>query len=379
MDQNSPEDHHFQRSSPPWWPAGEPWPPQGSPNWRYWRSRRAHFFRRVGCFGVIILLLLAGLFSGLVWLTARTLQIIPLSPESLQRARIIAIFLPILFFFGIGWLALVVRRTAIPVGKILEAVGKVADGDYTVRIPERRPGESLGLVHAFNQMAQRLEATDKERRKTLADVTHELRTPITIIQGNLEGILDGIYPADPMHIEAILDETRVLSRVIDDLRTLSLAESGAIKLEYEPVVLADLVTEVAASFQSQAGEKGVALSMEVPSDIPTLELDPVRIREVLVNLVANALRYTPRQGTITIRAWEDTNKRVFVQVNDSGSGISPEDLPHIFDRFYKTSDSRGTGLGLAIAKNLIAAHGGEISARSESGNGTQIEFWLPIN
>jgi signal transduction histidine kinase len=215
----------------------------------------------------------------------------------------------------------------------------------------------------------------------LADVSHELRTPITVIQGNLEGLLDGIYPADQQHIASILEETRVLSRVIDDLSTLSLADSGALKLQLESTDLGELIDEVATSFRMQAAASGVTVHVDVQAGLPHLDVDATRIREVLVNLFANALRYTPSGGEIAVRCWvgEGDGKHLHVSVNDTGVGITAQALPHIFERFYKTDESRGTGLGLAIAKSLVAAHGGEIFAESEVGAGTTILFRLPIS
>jgi signal transduction histidine kinase len=225
-------------------------------------------------------------------------------------------------------------------------------------------------------MVARLQADDEQRRNLLADVTHELRTPLTVIQGNLEGLLDGIYPRDDAHLEPILEETRVLSRLIDDLRTLALAESGALKLQKEPTDLAMLVSETVSSFQSQADAAELLLSADAEPGL-VLEVDPERIRQVLENLIANALRYTPHSGTIHVRCFTE-GAHAKVSVSDTGAGIPPDDLPHIFDRFYKSRDSRGTGLGLAIAKNLVVAHGGEISAQSTVGRGTTIHLTLPL-
>jgi signal transduction histidine kinase len=261
---------------------------------------------------------------------------------------------------------------------MLEAAGRVADGDYNTRVDETGPREVRALSRAFNSMAARLQIHEEQRRNLLADVTHELRTPLTVIQGNLEGLLDGVYPRDDAHLTPILEETHVLSRLIDDLRTLALAESGALKLQKEPTDLATLTNETVASFRAQADAAGIELSTDAAANLPMLELDPARIRQVLENLIANALRYTPRGGMVRIRCFAEGTSRVSIAVTDSGVGISKDDLPHIFERFYKSSDSRGTGLGLAIAKNLITAHGGEISAQSEPGAGTQIRLSLPV-
>jgi two-component system sensor histidine kinase BaeS len=171
-----------------------------------------------------------------------------------------------------------------------------------------------------------------------------------------------------------------MSRLIDDLRTLALAESGALKLQREPVDMGALIDEVMASFQAQADKAGVALVYETSPDVPALDLDAARIRQVLSNLVANALRYTPQGGKISVRCSIEGKGAGSVQVavSDTGAGIPPDDLPHIFDRFYKSPDSRGTGLGLTIARNLVLAHGGEINAASEAGKGTTMRFTLPL-
>ncbi len=268
-----------------------------------------------------------------------------------------------------------VFRLTAPVGDLMEAAGRVEEGDYTVRVAEHGPRDLRALARAFNAMTERLEKNEDQRRNLLADVTHELRTPLTVVQGNLEALLDGVYPPDELHLAPILEETRVLSRLIDDLRTLTLAESGMLKLQREQTDVDVLLGEAVASFQTGADAANVELSLSTP-DLPLLDIDPVRIREVLSNLIANALRYTPRGGRIQVTAVA-AETGVAISVSDTGSGISLDDLPHIFDRFYKSAESRGTGLGLAIAKNLVAAHGGEIVAESAPGQGTTIRFTLP--
>ena len=371
------EHGRFGRHAPPWWPEGEAWPPQGPPNRRRWRGMRGHFFRRIGCIFALLIVTGAGVLSVLFWMLANASGAVHLTPNTLQVARGVGVAIVLVGVAGLGLSLRALRRTAIPLGDMLEASGRVADGDYAVRVPERGFGETRELERGFNSMVARLQANDQQRRALLADVTHELRTPIAVIQGSLEGILDGIYPPDKAHIEPILEETRVLSRVIDDLRTLSLAESGGLKLQRETVEPGELVWEALKPFETQAAGSKVTLSAEVQPGLPALDVDPTRIREVLSNLLSNALRYAPPGSPVTVRAWSEGGRAWFA-VRDSGAGIADADLPHIFDRFYKSSDSRGTGLGLAIAKNLVAAHGGEISARSQPGQGTEISFWLPI-
>jgi two-component system OmpR family sensor kinase/two-component system sensor histidine kinase BaeS len=271
-----------------------------------------------------------------------------------------------------------VRRMARPVGDVMDAADRVASGDYTVRVEERGSWDMRRLARSFNEMAERLEVNEQQRRALLADIAHELRTPLTVIQGNAEGILDGLYPPDRDHLEPVLQRTRVMSRLLDDLQTLSTAEAGALRLHRERVGPADLVEEAVAAFRAPAEAAGVVLGRGVGDGLPQLDVDPVRIGEVLSNLLQNALRHTPRGGAVTVQVEaEDGGRRVAFAVSDTGSGIPPETLPRVFDRFVKAVDTGGAGLGLAIARSLVLAHGGEISAHSRPGEGTTIRFVLP--
>ena len=354
---------HFSHRPPLWWHHA---PSDLSP--AQWRQMRARFFLRFGIFVFVPFVVGCVILTVLASVIANALNV-PTPGTG---------FAFFLIFLGLILLARAVRGVAMPIGDLLDAAGRVAEGDYSARVNERGPREVRVLARAFNSMTARLQAHDELRRNMLADVTHELRTPLTVIQGNLEGLLDGVYPRDDAHLTPILEETRVLSRLIDDLRMLALAESGALKLQKEPTDLATLVSETVASFRVQADTVGVELRADVASDLPTLDLDPARIRQVLENLIANALHFTPRGGQVSVQCSANSNqsKVVTLSVSDTGSGIAPEDLPHIFDRFYKSRDSRGMGLGLAIAKNLVVAHGGEISAQSELGKGTTIRLTL---
>ncbi|MEO7664464.1 MAG: HAMP domain-containing sensor histidine kinase, partial [Candidatus Limnocylindrales bacterium] len=213
----------------------------------------------------------------------------------------------------------------------------------------------------------------------LADVGHELRTPLAVIRGNLEAIVDGIHPADEAHLAGLIEETRVMERLVEDLRTMSLAEAGTLALHREPTDPDVLLGEVVASFDAEARRVGVTLHLSTPSDLPILDVDPVRIREVLSNLVSNALRHTPAGGRIElVGAADDGRHTVRLRVADTGSGIDAQLLPHVFDRFAKGRDSRGSGLGLAIARDLVTAHGGTIDVQSEAGSGTAFEIRLPV-
>jgi signal transduction histidine kinase len=311
------------------------------------------------------------------WLTAIAAGLLDV-PES---ARVIARGLSLLaLVIGVGGVAFTIRAFRWLAGGLsgfVEAVGRVADGDYTARVQERGPRDLRSLAQAFNRMTARLEANDTQRRGLLADVTHELRTPLTVMQGNLEGMMDGVYPADPEHLAPVLESTRLLSRLIDDLRTLAEAETGNLALHREPTDLGVLAGETAAAFRPQAASAGVRLDLAMADDMPLLAVDPVRVREVLNNLVANALRYTPAGGAVTLGGQAGPEGSVTLTVTDTGAGIAPEALPHIFDRFYKSPDSGGTGLGLAIARYLVTAHGGALTAESEVGQGTTMRVDLP--
>ena len=330
-----------------------------------------------------------------------------------SSSSISAAALAVLILFGLGLMFAAfagLRRMAMPLGDIIDAAGQVEAGNFSARVRPRGPRELRQLGRAFNDMSERLELTEKQRRELVADLSHELRTPVSVIQGNLEGMLDGVYAADEEHLAPVLEEVRILSHLIDDLATLSEAESGMLQLHREPTDFGILASETMASFRPQAGAENIELMVDVPEDLPLIELDPIRIREVLVNLLTNALRHTPNGGKVTIRALI-VDGYAQVTVRDNGSGIAPEDLDHIFDRFYKAvprssdrgaietgasnparsapktdassptrsaPETGGSGLGLTIAKNLVTAHGGEITAESALGEGTLVRFTLPL-
>jgi len=192
-------------------------------------------------------------------------------------------------------------------------------------------------------------------------------------------MLDGVHEADEAHLAAILEETRVLGRLVDDLRTVALSESGSLPLHREPTDLSVLATDAVGSFRAAADAAGVKLLVEIADDIPLLDVDPVRIREVITNLFANALRHTPSGGSITVDARVgDAGREVVVTVRDTGSGIEKDLLPHVFDRFAKAPGSRGSGLGLAIARGLVEAHGGSIDVESAQGRGSTFRFRIPF-
>jgi signal transduction histidine kinase len=287
-------------------------------------------------------------------------------------------------FFPIGLVVVVLvvllvvragRRFASPIVDVMEAADRVAAGDYESRVEVRGPREVQRLGAAFNAMTERLGSNEDRRRQLLADVAHELRTPLSVIQANLEALVDGLYPADETHLRSVLDETKVMARLLNDLQTLSTAEAGALTLHLEPTEPRHLIESAVRSFAAQAGEAGVRLDTRVAESLPEIEVDRLRIGEVLGNVLSNALRHTAAGGSVTLEAFA-AGEGVSVSIADTGTGIPPERLPHVFDRFSRAADSPGTGLGLAIAKSLIEAHGGEIRAES-TGAGTTISFTLP--
>jgi two-component system, OmpR family, sensor histidine kinase BaeS len=267
------------------------------------------------------------------------------------------------------------RRFASPVADVMEAADRVAAGDYDVRVREQGPREVQRLGRAFNQMTERLGTNEERRRQLLADVTHELRTPLSVIHANLEAIIDGLYPMDEAHLRSVLEETTVMSRLLDDLQTLSTAEAGALRLHPEPVDPRQLVENAVASFSIQATEKGIRIEPRVAGGLPVIEVDRVRIGEVLSNLLSNAIRHAPAGGEIAVAA-EGRDDAIAFSVSDTGPGIPPEQLTQVFDRFSRAPDSPGAGLGLAIAKSLVEAHAGVILAEGGR-SGTTITFTLP--
>ena len=257
----------------------------------------------------------------------------------------------------------------------------MASGDYTTRVPEHGPPPMRALARAFNTMTERLQNHDRLRRDLMADVAHELRTPLTVIQGKLEGLLDGVYPPDERQLGVLVEETHVLSRLIEDLRTVALSEGGALKLLKESADVDALARDVVHAFEGEAREQGVTLRMAAPEHLPPIAVDPVRVREVLSNLLANALRHTPSGGTVDVRVYASRSngrgEAVTVDVHDTGSGMSADEIARAFDRFHKGPGSRGSGLGLTIARGLVTAHGGEIRASSAPGAGTTMSVTLP--
>ena len=354
-----------------------PWMRWDRTQWQEHRRRRGRrlFVRFAAIFGVIALLIFS-VMALLAWLAS---QLFGGDGQVTAVVWLISCGLVVaLPLMAATVAARAFRSIARPLGDVMEAADAVAEGDLSARVPERGSREFRQLAQSFNRMASELELSDQQRRNLMADVAHELRTPLHIIQGNLEGVLDGVYEPTQDHVEATLDETRQLSRLVEDLRVLSLAEAGHLPMQMEPVDVAELLEDAATSFSGQAEAAGVRLVVDVaePREDLLVTGDAGRLDQVISNLVTNALRHTPRDGLITLQAVPHSES-VQIRVSDTGNGIPPEELPHIFDRFWSRAEGSGSGLGLAIARSLVHAHGGRIQASSEPGHGTTIIILLP--
>jgi two-component system OmpR family sensor kinase/two-component system sensor histidine kinase BaeS len=278
-----------------------------------------------------------------------------------------------LFVFLLGVFAVSVRGLGRPLGDLVTAARRVADGDFSARVSSHGPPSVRMVGSAFNTMAEKLERQDRQRRELMADIAHELRTPLSVIQGRLEGLVDGVYPRDDAQLTQVIEDTRMLARLVDDLRLLAHTESGMLTLQKEPTDAAILAQEVVNSFAGEARTRSVSITLDAAADLPLVDLDPLRIREVIANVLANALRHTPPGGSISVTL-AHSGGGISVTITDTGTGLAEEDLPKVFDRFYKGRSSSGSGLGLTIARNLVRAHGGEIRAESQPGRGTTITF-----
>jgi signal transduction histidine kinase len=277
--------------------------------------------------------------------------------------------------------ALLVRGITRPMAQLTAASRAIASGDLDARVSTRSRDEVGQLATAFNQMAADLARAEEARRQQAADIAHELRTPLTVIQGQMEALADGIFPADAEHLEPVLAQTQLLNRLVEDLRTLSLADAGRLTLSPIVVDVGEWVVGVASGFRAVAAERGVTLSLEIANGLPQVKIDPERMSQVLGNVLDNALRHTPEGGQVAIRAARQGGD-VAITVADTGPGVPSEHLPHLFERFWRGDPSRsrrtgGSGLGLAIARRIVEAHGGRMWAENAPTGGLQIGFSLP--
>ncbi|MDB4895752.1 MAG: integral rane sensor signal transduction histidine kinase [Firmicutes bacterium] len=329
--------------------------------------RRSLYGRLARAFVLIALLTLVVSFMVMYWHGSD-------HPGSI---RIALVALPIAAATGI----VLARRIARPLRRLEDAVERLDLKDLSLRVPVEGDDEVSALARAFNRMVERLEAEEQGRRNLFADVAHELRHPLAVLQGRLELIQDGVVPLGPEQVLHLSDMVLKLSALVGDLRDLSLAEVGVLSLVRAPLDLGGLVADVREHMEPVATARQIELVAEVAPDLPPIVADARRIEQVLVNLLSNALHHTPSGGQVAVRAWAE-GEEVLLQVSDTGPGIPPEALPHIFDRFYRTDKSRsrttgGSGLGLAIVRSLVAVHGGSVRVESSPGEGSRFTVSLP--
>jgi two-component system OmpR family sensor kinase/two-component system sensor histidine kinase BaeS len=277
---------------------------------------------------------------------------------------------------------LLVNRIVNPLAEVIAASQSVADGNLAVRVPVRGRNDDLhALSDHFNHMTETLERNDRERREQLADIAHELRTPLSVLRGRLEGVMDGVYPLSNKFIAPALEETYLLERLVEDLHTLTLAEARKLHIDLKPVDPLVLIERVVDIFKAQADEQKITISVNAETGIPSVMADPQRLEQVIGNLLDNALRYSTEGSQVDISLHQE-EKNVRIAVADTGSGLSEDELPLIFNRFWRSDKSRtrlsgGAGLGLAIVKQLIEAQGGKVAAANQQQKGLQISIWLP--
>ncbi len=271
--------------------------------------------------------------------------------------------------------AILVARSWRPIRHVLDVLAALAEGRYSARVPRPRAAPLRPVAASVNELARRLESAEAARRQLLADLGHELRTPLTVVRGGIEALLDGVHRPDQEHLETLLAEVAVTERLIEDLRTLSMSDAGVLSLHVEPVEVGDLVADTVDSHRSRAQSEGVVLSTKQVG-VGEAALDPIRMREVVSNLIVNALNATVDGDRVDISVTGHPDA-VEIEVADTGRGIRPADVDHVFDRFVKGPGSDGTGLGLTISRDLVRAHGGSISLTSELGVGTVVTVRLP--
>src|SRR5438105_9310327 len=341
---------------PPWWPEGEPFPPE---RW----GRRGYgpppFIRWIGCF-VLSALALALLTGGLLGAL--------FGHEGFHPIVLFPILVIILIAVAVGG---GVRRMTRPMSNLIDAARRLESGDYSAQVPEWGSSDIRSVARAFNSMSARLKTVAERPRNFMAEVAHELRTPLSVIRGQAEAIADGVYPADEAHLAPILDATHTLDRLVEDLKTLVDTDAGNLVLHREPTDLGALVRDTVESFRSQAESAGITLATEIGESLPPKDVDPSRMRQVVGNLLSNAIRHTPSGGSVKVAV--DASG---FEVADTGEGIPTDLQPHVFERFAKGPNSTGSGLGLAIARDIATAHSGQLAIASDP-SGTVARLTLP--
>jgi two-component system OmpR family sensor kinase/two-component system sensor histidine kinase BaeS len=309
-----------------------------------------------------------------------------LEQQFLDRVRnILALGGALAVALGLVLGGLLSRSLTAPLQRLAAAARAVAAGDLDQQVRVEGSAEMAEVALAFNEMTAALGESERQRQNMVADTAHELRTPLTVLQGNLRAILDGVYPLDETEISRLYDETRLLSRLVDDLRELALADAGQLRLNLRPTDVGQVIRSTVGNLAPAADAHEVTLSAQVPADLPAAQADPDRVAQVLRNLLVNALRYTPSGGSVAVTATA-MGDAVELVVADTGEGIAPDDLPHVFERLWQADRARtranrlegGTGLGLSVAQSLVEAQGGRIWAESTLGQGSTFRFTLPV-
>jgi signal transduction histidine kinase len=330
-----------------------------------------------------------GIFPPGGTIIAGTLYVIPVESDPFSATNLLKAINFFLLTGGI--LAIVVatfitfilaRRISQPIRVLTLAVSRLGKGDFSQRVEIKDKSEVGELANTFNSMADNLERSETLRRHIVTDVAHELRTPVSNIRGQLEAIQDKLLKPDAKSIGSLHEETMLLSRLIDDLQDLTLVEAGKLNMIKEPEDVKAIILQTVDVMQPRAKSSGLSINTDISDGLPPCYIDQHRVSQILKNLVSNAIIHTPRQGQINISA-RKLDSRVEISVADTGEGISQEDMPYIFERFYRADKSRtrvtgGTGLGLTITKRLVEAHGGEIKVESEPGKGSRFYFTIPI-
>ena len=302
--------------------------------------------------------------------------------EFIQRVNMLLLYSALGASLVALFLGILLSRTLTrPIRELTHATHAIAQGDYDQQVTIHSRDELGELAQAFNKMSSELARSINARKQMTADIAHELRTPLSLILGHAEAVHDGVLPPTNENFEIIREEAGRLEHLVDDLRTLSLADAGELSVQPEIIAPDRLLQEVATIYRYQVQKKNVTLDVETASPLPNIEVDPGRLTQVLTNLLDNALRHTPEGGHIILAA-SPTPDGVELSVRDSGPGLAASELERIFDRFYRADASRtrgdgGSGLGLAIAKSIVQAHNGSIRAESEEGKGLKMIITLP--
>lgn len=285
---------------------------------------------------------------------------------------------------GIALVSLLSRRALLSIGVLRGAARTFGGGQYSHRVPKIGPHEIGELGETFNSMADDIQRAERQRLNLMADVAHELRTPLSNIQGYVEAMKDGVISPSDETLESVHQQVLQLNHLVEDVKLLSLLDAGALRLNFEKAPLGDVLNRSVRGFMAKAHSKEIRLSTEIDEDIPPVRMDTARILQVVDNLLENAVRHTPQGGKVTVRAGTLSTDEVFVAVEDTGEGIANDVIETVFDRFRRADPARaratgGAGLGLAIAKNLVEAHGGRIKAKSSPGGGTTFRFTIPTD